>query len=953
MKRFLKRAVSLLAVSAMMAGTAPVFAAKSSDAIKIGESPIPAAENIKVLPQSDWTVCVYMCGTDLESGSGAATSDLIEMLSADIPDNVTVLVMTGGTKTWNPHEADKKAVKEGLIKENAYITPDNEHTQIYRVDDDKMNLIYTYDSNLDMGDVCTVGEFMEFALTYAPSDHLMLEMWDHGGGPLGGFERDENTENMMSVTEYGELAKALYEARNKKTDIFGFDTCLTSNLETMTVLSKYGDYMVASEEVEPGTGWNYVWMSVFDEAYKKGQTAAAADVGRRIVDAFAKTYNQDDEWSDSTDLTLALTDLSRIPKLNEAFSKMSEELFAALDNKELYAKIARRAEEIQSVYNGIIGVMDLYDFANNMKDLLPSATEVLEVLGTPPGSTREYFVGEVQGKEPVVLYRGTGASLNRCVGMGFFYPTIASNTGSDTDSTVKMAEEYNDIAVSESYGKYIKDVLLKTDKLQTFTGKLRTGINTETSHFYMEITNPEDATALKSVDFICHYEKMNEDGTSTVYDLGNADVNADWDNVYFEETFDGKWYSIDGEFFTCNVTPQNGYSQYMIPVQVEGNDFISLMMLYAVDEEPENAYIAAIYDMDADGEVSRSYSADENLKFRTTIIEHRDDEVAGYKYACNDTVLSPISISTSEEDVDYALNIKKSELVNSKNVKYNMYFRATDMKNAEHLSEPCSVILSQDINDFTIKPIPDQIYTGKSVEPQVTVMWNDKELYGSADFAVSYRNNTEKGTATAVVTVDAEDLKGEITSSFEIKDVSDIFGDVSGKDWFFDNVAYMHCNGYMNGVEDNEFAPNTPLTRGMFAAMLYRFDGEPRFDGEVSFGDVDKEAYYAKAIGWAEEMGIVTGVGEDSFAPDKNITRADMAVMLRRYSGYKKLDTDISGDISQFNDNAQVPEYAQDGMSWAVGHSIMQGNDGKLLPLANATRAETAAMMSRFGELTN
>ena len=163
-------------------------------------------------------------------------------------------------------------------------------------------------------------------------------------------------------------------------------------------------------------------------------------------------------------------------------------------------------------------------------------------------------------------------------------------------------------------------------------------------------------------------------------------------------------------------------------------------------------------------------------------------------------------------------------------------------------------------------------------------MWNDVELYADPIFAVSYTNNTEKGTATAIVTVDAEDLKGEMSAEFEIKDVTEVFDDVAADDWYFGDGAYMHRKAYMNGVSDREFSPNTSLTRGMFAAILYRFDGEPRFDGKVGFDDVDDEEYYADAIGWAKRNGIVSGVSDTEFAPDEYITRAETAAMMHRLS---------------------------------------------------------------------
>ena len=172
-----------------------VSAFQSTAAIEIGDVSAEIKKAVEPLREKDWTVCVYMCGTDLETKGSAATIDIIEMLEADIPEDVNVLVMTGGTKQWNPFGNDKVAIENNVIEEGAYVTPDSEHTQIYHIDDDKMNLVYTYDGNLDMGDVCTLESFLEFALYYAPAEHLMVTLWNHGGGPLAGVEYDESTQN--------------------------------------------------------------------------------------------------------------------------------------------------------------------------------------------------------------------------------------------------------------------------------------------------------------------------------------------------------------------------------------------------------------------------------------------------------------------------------------------------------------------------------------------------------------------------------------------------------------------------------------------------------------------------------------------------------------------------------------------------------------------------------------
>lgn len=955
--KILKKTLSIL-LAASMAVSAGLITAQAEDEQKTPVSVVvepknnKAASGLKQLNKSDWTIGVYMCGTDLESGGGAATNDLIEMLEADIPDDVTLLVMTGGTKTWNPNKADETAVEDGRIKKGAYLTPDNEHTQIYRVDDDKMSLVYTYDENLNMGSAQTLGEFAEFILAYAPSENLMLECWDHGGGPVGGAEKDEYTGDIIPISDISRAAEAVYKARGEKTEIFGFDTCLTSNIETVSALAPYAEYLVASEEVEPGTGWYYQWLSVFNEANKANRTAEPVEIGKRIVDEYGKTNNLEDTWKDSTELTLNLIDLSRAPKVLEAFDNMAKELNQKLDNPDEYAAVARTAEDVQKTYSGVTGVMDLYDFANKQKDNLKSAQALIDAIGTPPGNTPEYFVGDVKGNEPMVLYRGTGAALNECLGVGFYYPTIKTVIGSTETAASETADIYDSLSVSENYSKYLREILLKTDKLQNFTGNIRTHADASgEAVFYMEITPAESGKAIKDVSATCQLKKKNSDGSETTYKLGDTEVEKDWENLRFTDKFDGTWDSINGQFFTLNKEYVFGGAViiYLIPVKIEGREEVSMIQALAAAEEPENAYIISIADVDTEmGITDRTFTPEGDLTFRTLLCEAEDST----KYICNDPVtLKPQADENGNQD--YVLNITKSPLTSGKDIEYDTYFKVTDMKGTEFLSDPCGYVMSEDIEDFSIKDIPTQICTGKPVEPKITLMMGEHELFLNKNYLVEYSNNTEKGTAKVTLTMkDNDEVFATLEKNFEIADVSSIFKDVKTDDWYFDSVAYMHTNGYMNGVADGKFAPNNEITRAMFAQMLYRYADEQNYKGEVGFEDVKDDAYYAAAVGWAKKNGIISGVSETKFDPDAKITRESAAAMLYRYADYKKMNTEAKGDISKYEDKSLISDWAQENVKWAVGNGLMNGrSEAELAPKGSVTRAETAKLMENFNKI--
>ena len=144
------------------------------------------------------------------------------------------------------------------------------------------------------------------------------------------------------------------------------------------------------------------------------------------------------------------------------------------------------------------------------------------------------------------------------------------------------------------------------------------------------------------------------------------------------------------------------------------------------------------------------------------------------------------------------------------------------------------------------------------------------------------------------------------------------FSDVEKEDWYFDSVCYVEQNGLFFGVSDTEFAPDASLTRAMFLTILYRAtDGQPQTSRTSGFDDVPEGAYYADAVGWALEHGIITGVSERKFAPDQNMTREEMAAVIRRYAGYKGLPADSLGDLSAFADADAVSGWAREAVAWA------------------------------------
>ena len=175
------------------------------------------------------------------------------------------------------------------------------------------------------------------------------------------------------------------------------------------------------------------------------------------------------------------------------------------------------------------------------------------------------------------------------------------------------------------------------------------------------------------------------------------------------------------------------------------------------------------------------------------------------------------------------------------------------------------------------------------------------------------------------------------------------FTDVKESDWFYEDVKYANENGLFAGTTQTTFSPDEAITRGMLVTVLWRMEQQPVVNYLTTFADVEPEAYYSEAVRWAASEKIVLGYSESVFAPDKQISREEIAAIMNRYADYKGTDTGVSGDLTRFADQAQIADWARENVAWAVGYGLLSGKDNNLLdPQGHTTRAETAAILNRF-----
>lgn len=177
------------------------------------------------------------------------------------------------------------------------------------------------------------------------------------------------------------------------------------------------------------------------------------------------------------------------------------------------------------------------------------------------------------------------------------------------------------------------------------------------------------------------------------------------------------------------------------------------------------------------------------------------------------------------------------------------------------------------------------------------------------------------------------------------------FSDVSESDWFYKGVSYVVENGMMNGVGENQFAPNAPLTREMLAVVLYNMEKQPESTGVNPFVDVKADMWYTDAIVWANANGIVAGYDDSTFGLGDSITREQLAAILYRYAQMKGYDVTEKADLTGYADSAAISGYAVEAMQWANANGIVNGMTATTLaPQGTATRAQVATMLMSFCE---
>ena len=346
-----------------------------------------------------WLFYVWLVGSDLESDGGAATMDIQEMMQAqeNLPkDDIKVLIQTGGSKEW--HAGDIISASK---------------SQRWLIDSEDLHPLESL-SLVNMGTPEALADFLEYGKKNYKADHRVLIFWDHGGGPVAGVGFDElhpaNNEfgiDFLSLSEISQAIEQVYGEEEKRPfDIIGFDACLQSSIESLQYVGLFADYMVASEETEPGNGWYYTGIL---NGLSKNTSMSAEELGRLIVDSYHQGCK---EVGTDAQTTLSLTHAGNSAPFILAMQDFSD----GLATKVLEAKGSGR--------KGLISKIDRV--ARNVTKYGSDGTDSIDVgeflEGVCSDSSFQDVCGNVQqAYNDVVLYSTTGDSMSG-TGLSMYYP---------------------------------------------------------------------------------------------------------------------------------------------------------------------------------------------------------------------------------------------------------------------------------------------------------------------------------------------------------------------------------------------------------------------------------------------------------------------------------------------------------------------------------------------------
>ncbi len=465
------------------------------------------------------TVMVYLLGSDLESEGGFASDDIQEMMNADIGDNVNLVIMTGGSYYWYMDEISSDTCQYWQVKDGELISLDEDLGQ------------------LNMASEETLTSFVNDMASAFPADRYSLILWNHGGGTLSGFGYDENYPDSTLTLESLDNA---FTNCNVKFDFVGFDACLMATAETALMLEPHADYLIASQELEPGMGWHYTqWLTALSE----NPSISTVDLAKMLIDDFIEVCESE---LYNPNATLSIVDLRHMPQLFEEMINYFENSSEIVISNE-YKQISVARSNAKDFGEGDCDQIDMIDYVqragveggdlvveevNDAVKYYKNSHDVYDSYGLAMYFPHDYL-DQYASMQDILHEVGYNAEYTE-----FFDVFVSAMVGAQNQYSEDTGREsFFDFSLEDWYEE---DVVSNYEEILEgeFLGELV--IDEKGDNFVLSLTDEE-------------WEEINKIELQALIDDGEGYIDLGSDNVYeFDDdgdlliTFDYTWVSIDG-----------------------------------------------------------------------------------------------------------------------------------------------------------------------------------------------------------------------------------------------------------------------------------------------------------------------------------------------------------------------------------------------------------------------
>lgn len=521
---------------------------------------------------------------------GCASADIREMLNAGLSDKIKIIIQTGGSPAWD------------------FMAVNPNRSQRFMIDKDGIRLLED-NHFVNMGDAETLSDFFRFCEKAAPADHKMVVFWNHGSGAFG-FASDELYGNdSLTLKEMTQAFDAVYpnDPENPAFEIVGFDACLMASLETAEALHGYGRYLAASEELEPGEGWDYTaWLNALSE----NPAFNGAQVGRAIADSFIDWYAKQSVQFESLGInygvTFSVLDIHEAHKVYDGYCDLSDTMLKdSISDMDTLVSLGKAADATVRFGASVYDIFNTIDFSNlieNLNDTYPRETKVI-----------------MDGIDRAVVYNRVSKSMYGSKGMSVYFPAKIGNLS----SLLYFLDYIENICLHDSVRAlyYYKASGCLNTEMQAYADGLGYGRaqkldNTALRNLQYEdiavdadkfsLTLPEMSESLIQADTF--YLAMLQDDYAVSYGEDKLVKAQDGKLV---STFDGQWLFMEGNILPLErLGTAAGTIKYRTKVEHNGTDSY---MILSVDEEGENVRILGIYDIES-SDMSGEVMAMRNLK---------------------------------------------------------------------------------------------------------------------------------------------------------------------------------------------------------------------------------------------------------------------------------------------------------------------------------------------------